>query len=147
MMEDTANLVPLALLADAWGSTTDALAAELGDHVLTDQLGIKHTAVTDALALLAQRQAREEAHRQEELERCANMAAINAPVRARVAALQAQQRALRNSGQIDHDSSAFDVMLCGENERRLAPASRRMDGWLQGKSEGYMFNPQPAQEE
>jgi hypothetical protein len=138
--------VPLALLADAWATTTTALTHELGDKILTDDLEIPHVTVDDARALLAKRKAAQARQRQDDEQRRATMAAMNAPIRRRVAAIQNQQRALRNNGQVDHDSSALDVMLCGENERRLAPASRRMDAYLRGVSEGHTFAGQPQED-
>ena len=139
-------LVPLQLLAAEWGAPADILAAELGDKVITDGLQIRHARVADAHELLAQRKAREEARRQEEQAHRAAMAAQAEPIRARVAALQAQQRQMRRDGQIDASTPAFVAMAAGENEARLSPASRRMDGWLSGRSEGYTFAGQPRED-
>jgi hypothetical protein len=148
-MHDTPNpLVPLALLADAWHTTTATLADQLGpDAVITDQLGIRHTTVTDAAQLLADRKAREQAQRQANEAHRANLDAMAAPLLNRVKALQAMQRQMRHDGQIDADTPAFVAMAAGENEARLSPASRRMDGWLSGRSEGAMFQPQPARKD
>ena len=57
-MDTPDALVPLALLADAWCTTTATLADQLGpEAVITDQLGIRHTTVIDAAQLLAERKA------------------------------------------------------------------------------------------
>ena len=137
--------VPIQLLAAEWGISAEALASELGPgRLIIDELGVRHTTVTDARELLAQRRARAEVQRQEELERVAVIDAMGAPTRARVQALQAHQRQLFATGQVDAGADALTVMTAGENEARLGPASRRMDGYLRGVSEGHTFNPQPA---
>jgi hypothetical protein len=142
-----AQTIPLALLADAWNTATDALAAELGDKILVDDLQVRHVRCDDAHELLAQRKAREQAQRQEQAARAAVIDAQSLPLIQRVAAIRAQQHRMRQDGQIDADASAFVAMAAGENEARLSPASRRMDGWLAGRSEGAMFQPQPARKD
>jgi hypothetical protein len=101
----------------------------------------------DAAALLQQRKAREARERQERKEFTAAMDAQGAPVRARVQALQAQQRALFDSGQVDRGADSLSVMTYGANEARLGPASRRMEAWLGGRSEGYTFGGRPPEED
>jgi hypothetical protein len=148
-MEGTADtLIPLQLLAAEWGTTVEQLISELGDHrVITDALEVRFISVTDARELLAQRKTREAQRQQDQAAWRAALDAQGAPIRAKIAALQAHQKQLFATGQVDHNADAYAVMTCGENDRRLSSASRRMDGWLAGRSEGAMFNPQPARKD
>ena len=152
-MHDTPNpLVPLALLADAWHTTTATLADQLGpEAVITDQLGIRHTTVIDAAQLLAERKAREEAQRQEQAAHAAAMDALQAPVLARIKAIQAKQHAQRANGDIDAGTPAFVAMTMGDPNNRLEAAGRRFDDMLGAGRRGemgsmYRFPPNSNQE-
>jgi hypothetical protein len=146
-MEDTAALVPIQLLASEWGCTAEQLIGELGAHrVITDALDVRFVSVTDARELLDQRKASAAQRQQDQAAWRAALDAQGQPVRARVLALQQQQRALRHSGQVDAGADAYSVMTYGANEERLSPASRRMDAYLRGVSEGYSFGGQPQRE-
>jgi hypothetical protein len=117
------QIVPLALLADAWATTTEALTHELGDKILTDDLEIPHVTVDDARALLTTHKAAQARQRQADEQRRATMDAMNAPIRARVAAIQAQQRQMRQDGQIDNDTPAYVAMTAGGNDANNAALS------------------------
>jgi hypothetical protein len=144
----TDQTVPIQLLAAEWGTSVEALISELGPgRLITDELEIRHTTVSDALELLAQRKARDARQRGEEQERLVTMAAMQQPVIARVRAIQAKQRAQRAAGEIDADTPALVAMTLGDPNTRLEAAGRRFEDMLNAGRQGnygtmYKFNPQ-----
>jgi hypothetical protein len=137
MTTDATQTIPLLVLADAWQTTVEALTKELGGKVITDALRIKHVAVQDAIALLEQRDAEQARHRLEDEQWRAAMAALQAPVLARVAALQAKQHAQHANGQIDAGTSALVAMTMNDPNSGLEAAGRRTEELLTAAKAGH----------
>jgi hypothetical protein len=139
-------LVPLQLLASEWDTTSEALATELGDNLITDDLGIRYAARSDAAQLLAQRQAQAQADAQADAAYREHLDAMLAPTLSRVDAIQRAQHAARADGQIDRDTPAFVAMTMGDPNNRLEAAGRRFDDMLNTARAGnygtmYKFTP------
>jgi len=137
-MEATTDTIPLALLADAWGTTPDALATQLGsDAIVTDCLRIRHVRVQAACKLLEARDAEAARHRAADEVRKAQAAQQFAAQQARLQAIQRQQAAVRAS---DPGLDAYAVMLAAFDE--VFAAQKRGDIGVFTR-----ISPPPPQEE
>ena len=151
-MEATTDTIPLALLADAWATTPDALATQLGsDAIVTDCLRIRHVRVQAACKLLEARDAEAARHRAADEVRKAQAAQQFAAQQARLQAIQRQQAAVRAS---DPGLDAYAVMLAGDPDStgRQGSAGRAFDEVFAAQKGGDIgvftrISPPPPQEE
>ncbi len=140
--------IPVVTVAAELGVSPDQLVARLGDAVLTDAIGLRCVERPTAAALIDEhRAAQAEARRRDDqcraraAERRADMAQRSQALHDQVQAIQEHQRQLRESGVIDDETPALVAMAVGDRNPRLEAAGRRMDAWLQGRSEGASISP------
>jgi hypothetical protein len=140
MTTDT-GLIALVTVASELGQPVDVLAGRLGGQITQDATtGLRMVPAAAARALIDE----QAAARVRERERARSLSALVAKysLRQRVRALAAQQEQLRASGQWDPDMSAYAVMAAGDTRDHLdGYASRRMDRWLRGESDGAGISP------
>jgi hypothetical protein len=127
--------IPLRLLAQEWDTTPEALAAELGDKLITDALRVRHVRVEDACALLEARDAEAARHRAADEAHKAQAAQDYVAQQARLQAIQRQQTALRAS---DPNLDAYAVMLASDPDSngRQGAAGRAFDEVFDAQKRG-----------
>jgi hypothetical protein len=136
MLTDATQTIPLLVLADAWGTTPDALANHLGnDAIITDALRIRHVNVEAACALLEARDAEAARHRAADEARKAQAAQEYAAQQARLQAIQRQQALVRAG---DPNLDAYATMLAGDPDcsGRQSAAGRRFDEIVAAQNRG-----------
>jgi len=131
---EPAGPIPLAELAAEGVGTVDALARQLADRLVRDDIGRRAVPRHVARDLLAERAAAEERQREKRQRRAEERA-------------KRQPRPPRGVPALP-GMSAFESMAAhaGDDARKRDAAGRRLEAWLRGESVGERFSPSTSRE-